>query len=94
MGRSSASKPRLIKVVLPSKYYWRKALANARHLRGTGYADVFVRKSMTAEERKNEYELGQQAKEKNKGKAAREWVVYRGQLRHISELTSGGSGNV
>lgn len=26
---SSASKARLIKVVLPSKYYWRKVLANA-----------------------------------------------------------------
>ncbi|VDO73083.1 unnamed protein product [Heligmosomoides polygyrus] len=87
-------KPRLIKVVVPSKYYWRKALSSARHLCGMGHADVFVRGSMIAEERKRKYELRQQDNEKNKGKATREWVVFCGQLRQVFDLTSGSFGNV
>lgn len=69
MGRAGASNMPLIKVVLQSKFYRRalaNALANARHLRGTGYVAVLMCKKMTAEKRKNEYELRQQVKKKNK----------------------------
>lgn len=86
IGKHDASRPRMVKVVLPSQYYWRRALANARTLRSAGLAGIFVRRSMTADERKREFELRQLANERNRGKARREWVVYRSQLKHISEL--------
>ncbi|KAK5969739.1 hypothetical protein GCK32_011043 [Trichostrongylus colubriformis] len=48
--------------------------------------ELFVRRSMTEDERKREYELRKEAEERNKGKDVREWVVYQGQLKHTSEL--------
>ncbi|EYB88953.1 hypothetical protein Y032_0239g3327 [Ancylostoma ceylanicum] len=93
MGKLDLSRPRLVKVVLPSRFSWRTALANARFLRTAGFSDVYIRKSMTAEERKREYELRQTARERNRGKPQREWVVYRSQLVHISELPRNRSGN-
>ncbi|EYB82533.1 hypothetical protein Y032_0357g3372 [Ancylostoma ceylanicum] len=46
----------------------RTALAKARLFRSSGFSDVYVRKRMTAEERKRDYELRQQARERNRGK--------------------------
>ncbi|VDP47926.1 unnamed protein product [Heligmosomoides polygyrus] len=87
MGKPDPSRPRLVKVVLPPRTHWNRALANARFLRRTsGFEDVFVRRSMTPEERKQDFELRKLAKERNAGKSRREWVVYRGQLKHVSEL--------
>ncbi|XGW16282.1 hypothetical protein V3C99_001610, partial [Haemonchus contortus] len=87
MGKLDPSRPRLVKILLPSKAHWRTALANAKNLRSAGLANVFVRKSMTAEERRHEYELRQEARERNRGKSQREWVVFRGELRKISDLS-------
>ncbi|EYC35254.1 hypothetical protein Y032_1099g3603 [Ancylostoma ceylanicum] len=93
MGKPNSSRTRLVKVVLPSSFYWRRALANARFLRNSNFQGVFIRRSMSAEERKREFELRQLARDRNKGKKDREWVVYRGQLVQISELASRRSGN-
>lgn len=84
--------PRLVKVVLPSKFYWRSVLASAHILRSSS-PNIFIRRSMTEEERRMEYDLRQQAKERNRGKATREWVVYRGQLKRVAELPHRPSGN-
>ncbi|EYC12491.1 hypothetical protein Y032_0047g1510 [Ancylostoma ceylanicum] len=93
MGKFNPTHPRLVKVVLPSKFFWRTALANARSLRSAGFPDIYIRKSMTAEERKRDYELRLQARERNRGKPKPEWVVYRSELVHVSELPRSRSGN-
>ncbi|VDL66218.1 unnamed protein product, partial [Nippostrongylus brasiliensis] len=54
MGRPRPDKPRLVKIVLPSTYFWRRALANARLLPSAGFRNVFIRRSMTEDERKRE----------------------------------------
>ncbi|XGW02668.1 hypothetical protein V3C99_014589 [Haemonchus contortus] len=86
MGKPDSARPRLVKIVLPSRAYWRTALKNAKNLRASGFHNVFVRKSLTAEERKREFDLRQLANERNKGKPYREWVIYKGELKHISDL--------
>ncbi|VDO36388.1 unnamed protein product [Haemonchus placei] len=93
MGKEDRSRPRLVKVLLPSRFHWRTALANARNLKSSGFANIFVRRSMTPDERKLEYELRQQARERNRGKSIREWVVYKGELRRAAELSQRSSGN-
>ncbi|KAL6734052.1 hypothetical protein Aduo_004635 [Ancylostoma duodenale] len=86
MGKYSETRPRLVKVVLPSRSHWSLALSKAYLLRRTKYSNIYVRRSMTSAERKQEYELREQARVKNEGKSTREWVVYREELRHISDL--------
>ncbi|KAK6761547.1 hypothetical protein RB195_022568 [Necator americanus] len=71
MGKPNASRPRLVKVVFPSQFYWRRELANARLLRGAGFPNVYIRRSVTPDERKREYELRQEAHERNGGKVSR-----------------------
>lgn len=89
LGNYNSSRPRLVKVVFPSSFHWRVALSNARLLHGVpGLENVFVRWSMTLDERKRDIELRQLAKERNAGKAKREWVVYRNELKHVSDLPS------
>ena len=85
IGRASSNSC-LIKVVMPSSFYWRRALANAHLLRHAGYSSVFIRRSMTEEERRREFELRQIARERNKGKASKEWVIYKRELVRVSEL--------
>ncbi|VDL80243.1 unnamed protein product [Nippostrongylus brasiliensis] len=94
MGRPRPNKPRLVKIVLPSTYFWRRALANARLLPSAGFRNVFIRRSMTEDERKREAELRQEAKERNSGLSSKEWVVYRGELRRVSELARKVPGNI
>ncbi|VDL86540.1 unnamed protein product [Nippostrongylus brasiliensis] len=55
--------------------------------------DVFIRRSMTADERKHEYELRKTARERNEGKDIKEWVVYKGELVHVSSLPNYYVGN-
>ncbi|VDL75969.1 unnamed protein product [Nippostrongylus brasiliensis] len=92
MGELDPTRSRLVKVVLPSSTHWRIALANAHRLRSANFRDIFIRKSMTVEERRKQYELRKEAKERTKGKSEKEWVVYKGELRRVSELRT--SGNV
>ncbi|KHJ89207.1 hypothetical protein OESDEN_10975 [Oesophagostomum dentatum] len=77
---------RLIKLVLPSRPHWTKALANARRLRTSKYSSVYVRRSMTPDERRLDFELRQQAKERNNKAGRRLWVVYRGGLKDVRDL--------
>lgn len=86
MGKYNDLKPRLVKIVLPSRTHWALALSNAHLLRRTQFANIYVRKSMTSAERAREYELRQQARSRNEGKQSREWVVYRGELVHVSNI--------
>ncbi|KAL6739036.1 hypothetical protein Aduo_012526 [Ancylostoma duodenale] len=52
------------------------------------------RKKERKKERKKDYELRQIAKEKNAGQPRKEWVVYRGEVRKISDLpNTSSSGN-
>ncbi|EPB77179.1 lectin C-type domain protein [Ancylostoma ceylanicum] len=60
MGRFDLSRPRLVKVVFSNKQEWSQALAQARLLRSTSFSDVYIRRSMTENERRREYELRQQ----------------------------------
>ncbi|PIO76882.1 hypothetical protein TELCIR_01034 [Teladorsagia circumcincta] len=66
IGKSDPKRPRLVKVVLPARSHWRTALANARLLRDAGFPQVFIRKSMTLEERQRDFELRQMARDRNK----------------------------
>lgn len=86
MGKIDPRRPRLVKVVFPSQAHWRTALANARLLKESGFPNVYIRRSMTAEERQREYELRQTARERNRDKGFKEWVVYKGNLIRASEI--------
>ena len=92
MGKvNEDGKPRLIKVVLPASTFYRKALKNASKLKGMHeYEKVFIRKSMTkeeraafAEERKTMYQL-----RLLHGKDC-PFVLYRDQVWLRSEIKSG-----
>ncbi|VDL77886.1 unnamed protein product, partial [Nippostrongylus brasiliensis] len=78
MGRPDTARPRLVKIVFLFTVHYRRALANAQLLRHDGFPDVFIRKSMTAEERKNDFETCNRASERNRGKGTRDWVVFGG----------------
>ncbi|EYC13755.1 hypothetical protein Y032_0042g504 [Ancylostoma ceylanicum] len=86
LGKWDGARPRLVKVVLPSKTHWATALANAYRLRSTGLANIHIRRSMTLEERRREFQLRQEARELNKGLPHRQWVVYKGELKKVSDL--------
>lgn len=53
-----------------------------------GVSHVFIRRSVAADERRRDYELREEARERNKGGTVREWVVYTGELRRASDLPS------
>ncbi|KAK6763045.1 hypothetical protein RB195_023662 [Necator americanus] len=86
LGKFNANKPRLVKDVLLSRSHWAKALSRAHLLRSTSFSNIFVRKSMTAAERKRDYELRHEARLRNERSSTREWVVYKDTLTHITEL--------
>ncbi|EYB97204.1 hypothetical protein Y032_0142g2297 [Ancylostoma ceylanicum] len=77
LGRPDKSRSRLVKIVFSSTAHWRSALSNAKLLRSSCLPNVFIRRSMSFEERKKDYELRQLAKERNAGKQYNEWVVYK-----------------
>ncbi|KAK5979993.1 hypothetical protein GCK32_000094 [Trichostrongylus colubriformis] len=47
---------------------------------------IFIRRSMSAEERAAEYRLRQQARELNKVAKKKEWVVYKSELKRVKIL--------
>ncbi|XGW10836.1 hypothetical protein V3C99_012393 [Haemonchus contortus] len=51
MGRANAAVPRLLKVVLPSSFYARQVLRRAPRLRYFSIPKIFIRPSLTREER-------------------------------------------
>ncbi|KAK6733687.1 hypothetical protein RB195_017442 [Necator americanus] len=66
LGKFNGNNQRLVKVVLPSRSHWAKALSRAHFVRRTSLSNMFVRKSMTAAERKRDYELRHKARLRNK----------------------------
>ncbi|KIH58635.1 hypothetical protein ANCDUO_11155 [Ancylostoma duodenale] len=83
MGDVAKSKARLIKCVLPSERFFFKALRNAQALQNlAGFDRVYIRRSMTREEREMEKELRRQAHDLNLNQhnGSKVYVVYRGQL--------------
>lgn len=95
MGKPNDGRPRLVKLVLPSTSHWKQALSNSFRLRHTpGFSNVFVRKSLTEPERRKEFELRQECRERNNQLGKRVWVVFRGEIRRIDDLPKrGASGN-
>lgn len=84
IGRADAARPLLVKVILSSTSYWRTALSNARLLRCSAFANVDIRKCITPDERKHEYELRQIAQVRNRGKRDRgSCKGYNSQMRPI-----------
>lgn len=86
LGRPNDRFPRLVKVVLPSRSHWTTALSNSYRLRNSGFNNIYVRKSMTQEERRKDFELRQICRERNKNLKHRTWVVYRGKLMRVEDL--------
>ncbi|KAL6743856.1 hypothetical protein Aduo_016847 [Ancylostoma duodenale] len=87
MGRWSETKPRLTKVILPSRSQYLTVLGRARSLRDTSkYKHIFIRASLTEEERRKEYDLRREAREKNQSLGHKEYVVYRGKVVRISDI--------
>ncbi|KAK6029718.1 hypothetical protein OSTOST_04167, partial [Ostertagia ostertagi] len=54
IGKTSGLHLRLVKLLLPSKSHLSTALSNSYRLRGSSFKNIFVRKSMTTEERSRE----------------------------------------
>ncbi|EYC37229.1 hypothetical protein Y032_0651g1151 [Ancylostoma ceylanicum] len=87
MGRWSETKPRLTKVILPARSQYLAILGRAKSLRDTSkYKHIFIRASLTEEERRKEYDLRKEAREKNQSLGHKEYVVYRGQVVKISDI--------
>ncbi|KAK6736256.1 hypothetical protein RB195_019123 [Necator americanus] len=75
-----------LEVVLPSRSHWAKALSRAHLLRRTSLSNIFVRESVTAAERKWDYELRHEGRLRNEQSSTPEWVVYKDVPSHIAEL--------
>ncbi|XGW28740.1 hypothetical protein V3C99_008492 [Haemonchus contortus] len=86
MGKPDSSRPRLVKLVLPSKTHWITALTNSHRLRTSSFSTVFVRKSLTPAERTLDKQLRLECRKRNDQLNSRVWVVYRGELRRADEL--------
>ena len=93
MGRVSTSSPpipRLIKVVLPARAHVFKALSSARVLRTLPqFPKVYVRKSMTLEERQRDASLRASLRDLRQADANCPFVVYRGELWSREEIKTG-----
>ncbi|KIH56949.1 hypothetical protein ANCDUO_12868 [Ancylostoma duodenale] len=89
LGVVSDGKPRLIKCVLPSQRFYFVALRNARSLRSvSGFDHIYVRRSMSREERekdKHKRRQAQELNEKNHG-GNRVFVVYGNQVVKASDI--------
>ncbi|KIH57139.1 hypothetical protein ANCDUO_12673 [Ancylostoma duodenale] len=90
MGRFEKGKSRLTKVELPSRSHWVSVLSRAKMLReNEKYGKVFVRRSVTIEERRREKELRDQAKQMNETRTYEgRMVVYKGEVVPVSSLPS------
>ncbi|EYC35300.1 hypothetical protein Y032_1083g3574 [Ancylostoma ceylanicum] len=89
MGNVMEGKTRLIKCVLPSERFLFTALRNAPALRNlTGFDHVYIRRSMTREEREKDKELRRQAHNLNltEHNGRKVYVVYRNQVVKASEI--------
>ncbi|EYC41506.1 hypothetical protein Y032_0566g16 [Ancylostoma ceylanicum] len=82
---------RLIKCVLPSQRFYFETLRKARSFRERpGYEHVFIRRSMTFQERQRDKKLRQQARDLNQRdpNGRKVYVVYKNQLVKGSGINS------
>lgn len=83
MGKQQDNKPRLIKVVMPTSYHKNLVLKNAISLKNLpAFANVFLRPSLTLEQRKADYDLRCQLREAKKN--GNNMRIYRGKLVPIT----------
>ncbi|KIH43703.1 hypothetical protein ANCDUO_26286 [Ancylostoma duodenale] len=88
MDRQLEGRPRLVKVVFSSRNYFFDVLRNAHKLRNIPlYNRIYIRQSMTIEERNNDRELREKARELNAKEGGRKtYVVYKHKLVKPSEI--------
>ncbi|WKY01588.1 hypothetical protein Q1695_015528 [Nippostrongylus brasiliensis] len=89
MGPSQTDKPRLVKCVFSQRRYQLEILSRSNRLRSSAtFKNVFIRKSMTREERAKEGELRRRARELNDQEHGgnRVFVVYKGELMKKSDI--------
>ena len=87
MGKITNGKPRYVKCVLPSKFYCLDLLSKASRLRSIpDLQGVYIRKSMTPEERAKDRELRNIAREKNHKEGKRTYVVYRNEVVKVADI--------
>ena len=76
MGKASPTRPRLVKVLLPFSSAQRSALAASKKLKHSAkFGRVFVRPSLSADERRRAFELRQEARERKKN--GEDVIVFR-----------------
>jgi hypothetical protein len=79
MGKPINNKPQFLKVVLPTSFYQSQCLKNAKTLKAApGYDGVFIRPSMTKEQRQADYELRVRLRELNKDGISHR--IFRGEI--------------
>ncbi|PIO76139.1 hypothetical protein TELCIR_01787 [Teladorsagia circumcincta] len=92
MGRFVEGKPRIVKCVFSSRRFMLDILSKARCLRiFPKYKEVFVRRSMTIDERQKERDLRERARELNDNEfeGKKVYVVYKGAVIKASEIPRG-----
>jgi len=66
LGKPDKNKRRLMKVILPSSFFQTQALRSAKQLKGHAkFNGIFLRPSLTKEERDAEYQMRKQVRELN-----------------------------
>ncbi|KIH49979.1 hypothetical protein ANCDUO_19945 [Ancylostoma duodenale] len=91
MGKPQEGKPRLIKIVFSSRSFFFDALRNAQRLRNNSlYSGIYLRRSMTADERDKDRALRAEARELNtkEGGGRKIYVVYKQKIVKASEISS------
>ncbi|EYC03671.1 hypothetical protein Y032_0092g2553 [Ancylostoma ceylanicum] len=78
MGKMSETRPRLTKVILHSRSQFFPILGRARSLRQmSDYKHIFIRASITEAERRREYDLRKEVRDRNQLLGHKKFVVYR-----------------
>ncbi|KIH60879.1 hypothetical protein ANCDUO_08857 [Ancylostoma duodenale] len=81
MGKMSETRPRLTKVILYSRSQFFAILEKARSLRQmSNYEHIFIRASLTEAERRREYDLRKEVRDRNQLLGHKQFVVYRGEI--------------
>lgn len=74
------NRPRLLKIVLPSSFHRDMVLKNAKKLKNSEFQGVFIRPSMTKEERDADYLLRQQLRELRAKKDGNYYYISKGAI--------------
>lgn len=87
MGKQTPDRPRLLKVLLPSRSHLLNTLSVARNLRSLSeFPNVYIRKSMTANERAAFTSLRAHLKSLRESNPNCPYVIYRDQIWHKDDI--------